>query len=206
MASERWKLRAGRESDLPALAKLDSSFNNEWLLQLHRHGDPIEQTVALRWRKVRPEGSRRELLAEAAAGDFEGVVEELRRDMERSQRFIVAEVDRRIVGLLMIGAQWNNTAEIAAIIVDAAYRRRGLGRRLVREAEAFARRRGLRAVHWEAQTDNRPAIEFCIAQGFRLAGFHDALYENRGDQRQTATGFRGLAVFLVKELGSGGRR
>ena len=204
MATVAWKLRAGRESDLPALAKLDSSFSNEWVLYLDRHGGAVEQTIELRWRKVRPGGRRRALGADLH--DIEAVVDDLRQDFERSQRVVVAEKGRRVIGYLMLGEQWNRTAEVNGIMVDAPYRRRGLGGRFVREAEAFARRRKLRAVHWEAQTDNRDAIEFAISQGFRIAGFNDALYENRGHEQQLAAGFRGLAVFLVKELNPGERR
>jgi ribosomal protein S18 acetylase RimI-like enzyme len=188
VATVAWKLRAGRESDLPAIAKLDGSFSNEWLLELRRFGDPIAQTIELRWQKVRPSGSRRDTPVDD---------EELRA----AGRFVVAEAGRRVVGYLALKKNWNNTAEIAEIIVDAAHRGRGLGRRFVREAEGFARHHRLRAVQWEAQNDNRAALEFAVSQGFRIAGFHDALYRNRGNEQQRAADFRGLAVFLVKELG-----
>ncbi|OGO51401.1 MAG: hypothetical protein A2148_11680 [Chloroflexi bacterium RBG_16_68_14] len=191
MARNRFRLREGSSKDLPALTRIDGSFGNEWLLYLQRRGGPIEQTIELRWRKVRPAGSRR---------SFEVDVATLRSDLRRSERLIVAEADRRVVGYLMLGTNWNRTAELVAIIVDAAYRRRGLGRRFVQEAEAYARGRSLRALQWEAQTDNRDAIEFAVSQGFRIVAVHDALYHNRGDQRQLAPDFRGLAVFLTKEL------
>jgi ribosomal protein S18 acetylase RimI-like enzyme len=84
--------------------------------------------------------------------------------------------------------------------VDAAHRRRGLGRAFVVEAERYARERGLRALQWEAQTDNRNAIEFALANGFRIAGFHDALYRNDDLPRKEAQHFRGIALFLTKPI------
>ena len=191
MARNWFRLREGSSKDLPALTRVDGSFSNEWLLYLQRRGGPIEQTLELRWRKVRPAGSRR---------SFEVDVVTLRSDLQRSERLIAAEADRRVVGYLMLATNWNRTAELVAIIVDAAYRRRGLGRRFVQEAEAYARKRSLRALQWEAQTDNRDAIEFAVSQGFRVAAVHDALYHNRGYERQLAPDFRGPAVLLTKEL------
>ncbi len=191
MAGERFALREGSEADLPALARLDSSFSNEWLLHLQPRGGGVEQNIELRWRKMRPTGSTRR---------FEGAETALHTDSGGWDRLVVATAGRKPVGYVALRAQWNNTAEIAAIIIDAAYRRRGLGRRFVQAAEAFARKRGLRAVQWEVQNDNRDAIEFALAQGFRIAGFHDGLYENRGYSRQLAPDFRGLALFLAKEL------
>lgn len=191
MANVAWKFRAGRERDFPAIAKLDSSFSNEWLLQLRRFGDPIAQTIELRWHKVQPAGSTR---------DFPVDVALLGDKLAAADRLVVAAARGRIAGYLALKKNWNNTAEIGAIIVDAAHRGRGLGRCFVREAEGFARRQRLRAIQWEAQTDNRTALEFAVSQGFRIAGFNDALYRNRGHEHQLATAFRGLAVFLVKEL------
>ena len=197
MAVVAWKLRAGRESDRRALAKLDSSFSNEWLLQLSRFGDPIAQTVELRWRKVRPAGSTRDFpVDEVLLGD----------ELEAADRLVVAEAGGRIAGYLALRKNWNDTAEIGGIIVDAAHRGRGLGRRFVREAERFAQRQRLRAVQWEAQTDNRAALEFAVGQGFRISGYNDALYANRGHEQQLASSFRGIAVFLVKELNYAQRR
>lgn len=196
--TEGWfRLREGSSEDLSALTKVDSSFSNEWVLYLERRGGPIEQTIELRWRKVKPAGSRREF---ADLTDLRGELEELRRELQRSEHLLIAEADGHVVGYLMLGMNWNRTAEMVLINVDVAYRRRGLGRRFVQEAEIYARERGLRAVQWETQTDNRNAIEFAISQGFRIAGLHDALYHNRDLEKQPAPDFRGLAVLLTREL------
>jgi len=197
LTADRLRLREGSSEDLPALAQVDGSFSNEWVLYLKRRGDPVEQTVELRWRKVKRAGGRRGTTTE----DVEGELEELRSELQRSERLIIAEVDGRVVGYLMLGTNWNGTAELAMIIVDAGYRRRGWGQRFIQEAEAYARERGLRALQWEVQNDNRNAIEFAVSQGFRIAGFHDALYRNRDAERQLAPDFRGLALFLTKGVG-----
>jgi GNAT superfamily N-acetyltransferase len=189
------RLRDGTPEDLPALAALDGSFNNEWVLIVERSGGAIEQSVSLRWRKVKPDGSTR-----AFGVDETWPYEEA----EQADRFLVAEVDGRVAGFLTLRELWNRTAGIDAIIVDRAYRGLGVGRAFVREAEAFAQERGLRAVLWEAQTDNRPAIEFAVAHGFRIAGFHDAYYRNDDLVRQREADFLGIAVFMTKAVAENG--
>ena len=191
MTASWFQLREGSSEDLAALTKVDVSIDNDWVLYLERRGDPIEQTIELRWRKVKPEGSRRSPLMDE---------EELTAELQRSERLIIAETDGRIVGYLMLGSNWNRTGELVLIIIDRAYRRRGLGQRFVQEAEAYACERGLRALQWEVQTDNRNAIEFAVSQGFRIAAVHDALYHNCGHEQQETPDFRGLAVFLTKAL------
>jgi len=188
-----FRLREGSERDFPALARVDGSFPNDWVLYIDRRGGAAEQTIELRWRRVKAAGSvRRESTA--------GQLEELQMEWRRSDRLVVAEAGDAVVGYLMLGTSWNRTAELALIIVDAAYRGRGIGRAFVEEAECYGRERGLRALQWEVQNDNRNAIEFAIAQGFRIAGFHDALYRNDDLSRQEAADFRGIALFLTKGL------
>ncbi|MEX1255936.1 MAG: GNAT family N-acetyltransferase [Dehalococcoidia bacterium] len=191
MANEAFRLRDGTTDDLPALAALDSSFGNEWVLVVGRGGDAIEQTIELRWRKVKPEGSTRSFGTDETWPADEAL---------RADRFVVAEVDGRVAGFVALREQWNRTVEIDAIVVEARYRGRGIGRWFVEDAEAFARERGLRAVQWEAQTDNRNAIEFAVARGFRIAGFHDAFYRNDDRERQTEPDFLGIAVFMTKAV------
>jgi ribosomal protein S18 acetylase RimI-like enzyme len=192
MAAADFTFREGSGTDLTALVALDSSFNSEWVLYLERHGGAIEQTVDLRWRKARPAGSHRQ---------FETSVERLARHLSRSECLVIGETNGDVAGYLMLATNWwNQTAEVVEVLVDLNYRGQGLGKLFVELAETFARERRLRALQWEAQNDNRHAIEFACSQGFRIAGFHDAYYENRGYERQDAVDSIGLAIFLTREL------
>jgi len=193
-ASTDFVLREGSQEDLPRLADIDGSFSNEWVLHIGRAGDAIEQSITLGWRRLKPAGSTRDI-----GFDYEELLRQLTTSYA-SSRFVVAETGSRLAGYVMIGEQWNKTAELMTIIIDASYRRRGLGRRLVAEAEAFARERGLRGLQWEAQTDNRNAIEFAVSQGFRIAGFHDAFYSNDDLSRQGEADFRGVALFMARPV------
>ncbi len=85
MTDDWFRLREGSSKDLPALAQVDGSFSNEWVLYLQRRGGPIEQTIELRWRKVRPAGSRRGSLP-STSKEFEEERDELRTELRRSGR------------------------------------------------------------------------------------------------------------------------
>jgi ribosomal protein S18 acetylase RimI-like enzyme len=187
------RLREGSPDDFPALAPIDGSASNDWVLIIERSGDATEQDVSFRWEQTKQVDSYRRLAVANA-------IEELEVEWKRSARLVIAEIEGRPAGFLMLGVNWNRTAECTLIIVDRAHRGRGIGSRFVAEAETFARERDLRALQWEVQNDNRRAIEFALAHGFRIAGFHDALYRNDDLERQRAPDFRGIALYLTKAV------
>ena len=93
--------------------------------------------------------------------------------------YLVAEDAGRIVALLDLEhSDWNNAAWLWNILIDRAYRRHGLGRRLFARAVAWARRRGLRAILIETQSNNAPACHFYAALGCDLVGLNDFYYSN----------------------------
>jgi ribosomal protein S18 acetylase RimI-like enzyme len=193
MADEDFQLREGSPEDFPALARIDASVSTEWVLHIERIGEQPEQRLDFAWRQVKSAGSERRI-------GIDGIVEELETEWKRSDRLFIAEMNGVAAGYLMLGTNWNKTAELTLIIVGSTSRRRGIGRRFVQEAEAYARERRLRGLQWEVQNDNRDAIQFALSQGFRVAGFHDALYRNDDLARQTAPDFQGIALFLTKTL------
>ena len=193
MANEEFHLREGSPEDFPILARIDASVATDWVLYIERSGGATEGTVEFTWRQVKPAGSRRGI-------DTTVSLDELKTEWRRSDRLLIAEVDGVAAGYLMLGENWNKTAELTLIIVDSVSRRFGIGRRFIREAEAYANKRNLRGLQWEVQNDNRNAIEFAISQGFRTTGFHDALYRNDDLARQDAPDFQGIALYLTKAI------
>jgi ribosomal protein S18 acetylase RimI-like enzyme len=63
---------------------------------------------------------------------------------------------------------------IDALATDAGYRRRGLGRALLAEAERQARARGLPAVALDTTMDNRPARSLYVNAGFDEVAYRPA--------------------------------
>jgi len=69
-------------------------------------------------------------------------------------------------------------ARLYALAVDPSERRRGLGRRLLRAAEAAASSAGAAELRLEVRADNREAISAYEADGYRPIGRYPAYYED----------------------------
>jgi ribosomal protein S18 acetylase RimI-like enzyme len=78
---------------------------------------------------------------------------------------------------------------VVNVAVDRGYRRRGIGRALMRHARQWAREQGLRLLQVEATTKNYPALCFYQKLGFQFCGFNDHYYLNQD-----------IALFFVQLL------
>ena len=86
---------------------------------------------------------------------------------------LVAETAGRVVGLMHVFARpaFENPREavVQAIVVDAAFRRFGVGRELMAAAENWGRGRGCRSVVLSSNTARAPAHAFYAALGYRVS-------------------------------------
>ncbi len=73
---------------------------------------------------------------------------------------------------------WNRSLFVWEFNVAAAYRRQGIGLRLMDALAERARAAGLRVMVCETQTTNVPAIRFYRKAGFALDGIDLSLYGN----------------------------
>ena len=188
--TDGFSIREGTEADIPACLAIDTSIATDWVLHLERLGAEPELSFRLRWRQV----------AQRRRRDFVFDEDFFRHRLERGARLLVAEVDATIRGRMLLREKWNRTLEVEDAAVDRPYRRRGLAKALLAEARRIAAGQGLRAISWEAQTDNREVIEFLLANSFRLSGLDYMLYGNDRYERQLTPEFRGLALFFTLPL------
>ena len=86
----------------------------------------------------------------------------------------VALIGGRIAGFLVVRQTAPEEREVLNFAVDTAWRRKGVGRRLM-EAE-FAR--GAVTRFLEVRESNRPAIEFYQNAGFRPSGRRGSYYKD----------------------------
>ena len=101
----------------------------------------------------------------------------------------LAYVDGQLAGQILVHKNWNSLAIIWDIAVDPRFRRLGAGRRLIEQAVAWARERGLPGVMLETQNINVAACRLYESCGFVLGGFDACLY------RGVMPGTREIALF-----------
>jgi ribosomal protein S18 acetylase RimI-like enzyme len=81
--------------------------------------------------------------------------------------FLVAEVDMKVVGVLMAGYE-GRRGWINSFAVDPAHRRHGVGRALMAEAERLLRAAGCPKINLQVRPDNEDVVEFYRRLGYAL--------------------------------------
>jgi streptothricin acetyltransferase len=89
----------------------------------------------------------------------------------------LAYIEGQVAGELILHRHWNKFAWVEGIGVDKSYRRRGIGRALVKRGEEWARKHGLPGIMLETQDNNVGACRFYESCGFVLTGFDSSLYK-----------------------------
>lgn len=125
---------------------------------------------------------RREALDGPVEKEFEDVLLE---DYLEEPRLFGAFDNGELIGILEIAAEnWNNRLRISNLWVKETFRRRGIGRQLMRKAEEVAVQQGRRALALETQSCNDPAISFYKSCGFSFIGCDLLAYSNDDIARQ----------------------
>ncbi len=185
-------IRVMTGTDIPRLAEIHPGFVSPTVLDIERLGSGIEAG----WRLV--ERTLPEPFDKGKRYDFDRTEQaNIRRRWQRGDGLhLVVESDQgRLVGLLDVMPQeWNDTAWVWNLMLDAEIRRQGIGRNLFERAATWARQRGYRALGFETQTNNVPACKFYAAMGCRLDGIRETLYHNDDVQRGE------VAIFWVYPL------
>lgn len=88
-----------------------------------------------------------------------------------------------VAGKIVLRKNWNQYAYIEDIQVDRAYRRHGIGRKLIEQAKRWAAAGGMPGLMLETQNNNVRACRFYESCGFEIGGFDTRLY--KGIHKQT---------------------
>jgi ribosomal protein S18 acetylase RimI-like enzyme len=187
-----FSIRPLTSTDVPRLAEIDAEFESDRFLDVEKTTDGLNVSWRLIERSLDPpfrssdyslsRQQREEVAVRLCADDGLYLVAE---DKQTSQLVALLDVEHE---------RWRDTATIWNILVDRAYRRRGLGRELIQRAIDWAREQGLRAIMLETQTNNLAAYRFYQAMGFELCGLDDHFYSNDD------IGAQEVAIFFWREL------
>jgi streptothricin acetyltransferase len=88
----------------------------------------------------------------------------------------IVYLEGKVAGQLFLHRNWNRFAWIDDIGVDIQFRRQGIGRALLSNAEAWAREGNYPGIMLETQDTNVKACRFYESYGFVLGGFDTYLY------------------------------
>ena len=95
---------------------------------------------------------------------------------------IVAETAGTTAGCALVNYRRNSTsARLYSLAVAADFQRRGLAKRLLKEAEKKAARRGCQTMRLEVRADDDAAIRLYKTVGYRLFGRQPRYYASRVD-------------------------
>jgi GNAT superfamily N-acetyltransferase len=138
----------------------------------HDRGGILEGMIALQTheRSVEPDRADPAVVAGPYVDDL------FARRRKGTVEILVAEIDARVVGWIGVVARYTSEdileqhrefAYITDLIVLEAYRGRGVGRRLLEAAEAYAASKGARRLKVGVLAANRSAHRVYAAAGFR---------------------------------------
>ncbi|WP_397452226.1 GNAT family N-acetyltransferase [Pseudomonas sp. NA-150] len=102
---------------------------------------------------------------------------------------LVAWLDERAVGHIILSTHWNGFAHVDELAVDASARRSGVARSLLEVAQFWSRKRNLPGIMLETQNNNLAACKLYERCGYVVGGVDHLLY------RAIDPGSREMAIF-----------
>jgi ribosomal protein S18 acetylase RimI-like enzyme len=165
------EIRPANLADLNACLAIDDSFDTDYVYQMEERNTPGDIVVNFHLvRLPRPMKVPHIISRDELSLNFE---------RDRSGAILVAD-DGAVRGFIDVEESvWNQVAYINNFAIAPAYRRKGVGKQLMRAVLEWARQKKLRVVMVDTSTKDYPAICFYQKFGFVFCGFNDQSYPNR---------------------------
>lgn len=172
MVERTFIIRDALPADLEACLALDAKYTSEHVWQMSNQ--PLVNGWQLSFRTERlprevelvyPQDSAQ--LARALPTDTHG--------------FLVAidkQNDALLGYMLMQDEPVRGIVTISDLLVGRAFRRAGIGTRLLAVAQRWAQERGAQRLQVIVQTQNYPAIQFCQRRGLSFCGYNDHYFSD----------------------------
>jgi predicted N-acetyltransferase YhbS len=121
------------------------------------------------------------------------MLERVREVLESDEgRLLVAESDGRVVGWIHVirygSIHSDPSAAIVGLIVDEAYRSRGIGKKLIRAAERWGRARGIERFIVRSNEKRPNTVSFYTANGYNLVKKSNVFQKRIGGHPDEQTG------------------
>ncbi|MBC7236469.1 MAG: GNAT family N-acetyltransferase [Chloroflexi bacterium] len=163
------RIRPANLVDIESCQRLDGSYTTDYVWRMEeRVGD---DTASVTFRRVH--------IPRQITVAYPRSLDTLPDDWQRRECFLVADDLGRIIGFLdMLVHRWRWRAQVEHLVVDRAYRGRGVASHLLRAAERWARGSQMQSIEAILQNKNDPAIRILQQRGYRFQGFLDDYFEN----------------------------
>jgi ribosomal-protein-alanine N-acetyltransferase len=166
---EPFVIRPAVSADIPRLIELDHSYNTDHVWQMALQ--PGTAGVEVAFREVRLPRPMHVL--------YPRRVERLADEWTDRSHVSVGEVDGRVAAYLALApAPAPDALWVTDLAVEPAFRRQGLGIRLLGEAIGWGRANDQARLFLEMQSKNFPAIQLARKLGFVFSGYSDFFYPN----------------------------
>jgi GNAT superfamily N-acetyltransferase len=163
-------IRTATPADYELCLLLDHSVSTEIVWQMALEEEDGAQTIS--FRPARLPRSTKVLYPRSN--------ETLIESWNHHSNFRVAEWDHEVVGYVNVREEVSlEAAWIADLVVDRAFRLKGVGTALLRAGREWALEHRLRRLIVETHTKNHPAISFLQKRGLILCGYNDLYFPNQ---------------------------
>lgn len=163
-------VRSAMPSDYDVCLDLDHSTSTDFVWQVGI--DDMDGAYSISFRTARLPRSMKVLYPRA--GDV------LMDSWKQHATFLVAQWGLDVVGYVNLREEPSQEAAwVADLVVDRAFRMRGIGSALLRASRQWGNERRLRRLMVETQTKNYPAIKFLQKRGLTFAGYNQMYYPNQ---------------------------
>jgi GNAT superfamily N-acetyltransferase len=182
-------IRDALPDDIPACLALDHRYTTDYVWQMHFQN--TGNAAAAHW-QISFKTDRLPRTLEVLHPANEARLQRALHESHAERGFIVATAmlppddddtqppAPRLLGYLTLYADSvYRSAHVQDLVIDRPLRRRGLGRRLLNVARAWARERHLNRLTIETQPRNDPSIQFCQSLGLTFCGFNDHHFPNQ---------------------------
>ena len=174
-------IRPAVPDDLPRLMAFDHSSTSEHVWQLDLRREPRDQQVSATFREVR--------LPRPVNLVYPYDPRALADDWEHKAVALVATSGIQPIGYVAVSEHRSSGAWISDLVVVPRWRRRGVGRALLSEAQRWTAEKGQRRLFLEMQSKNYPAIRLALQMGYEFCGYNDHYYSSQD-----------IALFFVRAL------
>jgi len=117
----------------------------------------------------------------------------------KAKRVWIAEIEGEVVGMMSVSIKRGDSVKISPILIDEAYRGRGIGRKLIERLVQFVEENNLRKIYCTVAIQNTGTLAFFDRLGFIREGYLEQQY--KGGMTEVVYGwFPGKEIPIAQDI------